>query len=173
MATDKIESGLTKYYSELFKHLKDKKIKLLELGVLKGDGLCWFEDYFPNGEIIGFDIRPNSHFGARTKMINGNQNDSLALQELGNIHGMFDIIIDDCSHYGPYTQRSFDFLFKYLVPGGYYIFEDWSAGFRSPEFRGMDDVICMCIKNFDNYKLELVEAKRLSKGGMVTIVKKM
>jgi len=44
----------------------------------------------------------------------------------------FDIIIDDCSHLGCHTARSFAHLFtKGLRPGGIYIIEDICTAFTS------------------------------------------
>jgi len=36
-----------------------------------------------------------------------------------------DLIIDDASHFLHETRASFNILFPYLAPGGYYIIEDW------------------------------------------------
>lgn len=149
-------SGIYNLYSDLFKHLKDKEITLLELGIKFGDSLEWFENYFPKGKIVGIDTNVCKHYGERTRTILANQNDSLALQKIGNEHGLFDIIVDDCSHYGQYTQISFDFLWEYLKPGGFYILEDWLAGQGSPQFRGMDDVVSNITKNFLGWKIESI-----------------
>lgn len=171
--TDKTIAGITKYYAELFHPIKNSGIKLLELGVLKGESLRWFEWYFPEAKIVGFDHRiPKSEFSDRIKIVIGNQNDSLDLQQLGNENGMFDVIIDDCSHYGEYTQKSFDFLFKFLNAGGFYIIEDWTAGFKHPEYRGIDNVVCKIIRNFNNYEIKEVKAIRLPEGGSLVIIKK-
>ena len=42
----------------------------------------------------------------------------------------FDIIIDDASHIGEFTKRSFWYLFDHhLKPGGLYVIEDWLTGY--------------------------------------------
>jgi len=168
--TDKYETGLIKFYEQLFVDLKDKPIKLLELGIFNGDSLKYFKDYFKNGEIVGVDHREKTVDGVKT--IKGNQEDILFLQQLGNENGPFDIIIDDCSHYGPLTQRSFDFLFEHLNAGGFYIIEDWGVSFRSRQFGDNELVISKVINNFDRLKLKEVRALILPEGGWVAVIKK-
>lgn len=172
--TDKIESGLLKFYDNLFEPYKDKEIKLLEIGILFGECLEYWADYFSKAELFGFDFRfLKEDLNPRITLIKGLQDDSFALRELGNTKGPFDIIVDDCSHYGQYTQNSFDFLFGHLTPGGLYIIEDWTAGFKSPQFRGIDKVLSVCLENFDNYKIKEVRALRLPEGGTVAVIQKI
>jgi SAM-dependent methyltransferase len=174
--TDKLESGLINFYNNLFSSLKEERIKLLELGVLYGESLQYFSDYFTRGEIIGFDwrfLKKAETVSSKISLVQGFQDDAFALRDLGNAHGPFNIIIDDCSHYGHYTQISFDFLFEYLLPGGYYIIEDWTAGFRSSKFRGIDKVLGICIENFMNYNIKEVRALKLPEGGTLAIIQKL
>jgi hypothetical protein len=173
--TDKLEAGLLNFYNDLFKPLKEANINLLELGILNGESLEYWQDYFPKGKFVGFDyyMINNPKLSPRVTLYKGKQDDSFALRDLGNTLGPFNIIIDDCSHYGLYTQISFDFLFEHLSPNGYYIIEDWTAGFRSAQFRGIDEVLGICIKNFENYKIKEIRALRLSEGGSISIIQKI
>lgn len=41
----------------------------------------------------------------------------------------FDIIIDDASHVGCHSLRSFEILFPRVKPAGFYIVEDWGTGY--------------------------------------------
>ena len=148
MTTDKKQAGITDIYTKLFRNQKDKAITLLELGTLDGGGLEWFKDYFKNGKIIGFDHRERSY-----PVEVGRQEDSMRIRDLGEKYKEFDIIIDDCSHYGTYTQISLDFLWKYLKSGGYFIIEDWEASFRMGEWRGVNDVVADLVRNFDRWKI--------------------
>lgn len=148
--TDKIDNGLVEVYAGLFNPIKDKTIKLLELGILKGESLLYWKDYFKNGKIIGYDHKLPE---VDCQMIQGRQEDVYKLQQLGNDNAPFDIIIDDCSHYGHYTQISLDFLWKHLKSGGYYCIEDWHASFQMGEWRGMNDVIAELVRNFDRWRI--------------------
>ncbi len=170
--TDKYQSGIIRFYEEFFKDLKNKPIKLLELGILRGDSLRYFREYFPNGEIMGIDWKLPAEIEG-VKMIQGKQEDIGFLLEIGNKISPLDIIIDDCSHYGTYTKISFDFLFKHLKSGGYYIIEDWGASFRSGEFSGNEKVISNIIENFDRLKLKEVRAIKLHEGGWIAIIEKL
>ena len=51
-----IGMGFTKKYEELFCHLRDSKINLLESGVHQGRSLAMWADCFANGNIYGVDI---------------------------------------------------------------------------------------------------------------------
>ncbi len=171
MLTDKLESGLIGFYDNLFDNIKVNKIKLLELGILGGDSLLYFGNYFKNGSVIGFDHKlPDILLTNNVEMIIGWQGDSLALRELGNKNGNFDIIIDDCSHYGEFTQISLDFLWKFLKHGGYYIIEDWTASFNMGEWRGVNDVVAELVRNFDRWGIKSVD---ILKYPNVVVIKKL
>ncbi len=43
-------------YKGLFSHLRDKPVKMLELGIDKGGSLHFWRDYFQQGTIAGLDI---------------------------------------------------------------------------------------------------------------------
>ncbi|MGH9641596.1 MAG: hypothetical protein ACRD3Q_04160, partial [Terriglobales bacterium] len=64
--------------------------------------------------------------------IHGDQADTAILQnaiDATNGEG-FDVIIDDASHIGEYTRRSFEFLFPNgLKSGGLYFIEDYHTGY--------------------------------------------
>jgi hypothetical protein len=58
-ATDKTP-GYLALYDELFAPLRDRDIRLLELGVKQGGSLELWRDYFPLGRIVGLDMNPPS-----------------------------------------------------------------------------------------------------------------
>jgi len=56
--TDKSSGGhnyLT-LYERYFAPIRSERVKILEIGVLNGASLAVWEEYFPNGTIIGADI---------------------------------------------------------------------------------------------------------------------
>lgn len=114
-------------YEMYFDHLKADPITILELGVLNGSSLKVWEEYFPNGNIIGLDIDPEktSYETSRTKIYSGSQDDA---QIINNIKKDYpeglDIVIDDASHLNSLTIASFELLFDFVKPGGLYIIED-------------------------------------------------
>lgn len=132
--SDKINNDHLKKYDQVFKPYIDKKIALLELGVLKGGSLKLWRDYFPFGTIVGIDIKLPESFdpGERIHIFEGNQADLQFLSQVANKMAPegFDIIIDDASHVGEPTKTAFWHLFdNHLKPNGLYVIEDWGTGY--------------------------------------------
>lgn len=133
----------TPLYHELFLGLRERPIRLLEIGVggydLKtagGASLAMWADYFSCGEITGLDIAekrlaPNP----RIKLYQGSQDDSIVLKKICDERGPFDIVIDDGSHVPKHVVTSFNLLFPSLVDGGLYVIEDVQTAFW-PHFGG-------------------------------------
>jgi hypothetical protein len=119
-------------YEKYFKLMKNTGISLLELGVLRGESIRFWRDYFSNGHILGIDTNAVDFIDTtgRVKILKGSQCDIRFLEDAGSVCGPFDIIIDDASHIGEYTKVSFWYLFdNYLKPGGIYVIEDWGTGY--------------------------------------------
>jgi hypothetical protein len=116
----------TPVYYPFFEALRNKKIKLLEIGIGSGPSLKMWYDFFPLAEIHAVDIAPQTqHDNDRVKTHVGDQGDRASLAKLiEKIGGEFDIIIDDGSHVIKHQQISLGFLFKYLKSGGQYWIED-------------------------------------------------
>ncbi len=132
--TDKSRGYLLNY--EMFlSHKRENDTKLLELGVFKGGSLLMWGDYFKKGTIVGVDIDKleielpqNVHFKL------GDQRDKEFLESITKKYtkGGFDVIIDDASHFGNFTEASFLICFNRLLkPGGVYVIEDWGTGYWS------------------------------------------
>lgn len=123
-----------KNYEIFFKKFKNKKIVLLELGIFHGGSLKLWNDYFSEGIICGLDMNKiDLNFDSdRVFVYQGNQDDSELLDRIAEEKASegFDIIIDDASHIGNITRRSFNHLFhRYLKKGGIYVIEDWGTGY--------------------------------------------
>lgn len=123
-----------KNYGLYFNHLKYTPINLLELGIFTGGSLKVWRDYFEYGKIVGVDIFkvnvPDS--SGRIRTYQGLQQDKALLAKIAaeNAPEGFDIIIDDASHIGELTKKSFWYLFNHhLKPGGIYVIEDWRTGY--------------------------------------------
>jgi SAM-dependent methyltransferase len=123
-----------KRYDPVFEPYLDKKVVLLELGVLKGGSLLMWNDYFKKGSIVGIDINlpMDSQLSDRISVFEGNQTDIGFLADVASRTAPYgyDIIIDDASHMGELTKKSFWYLFdNHLKPGGLYVIEDWGTGY--------------------------------------------
>ncbi|MCK5681708.1 class I SAM-dependent methyltransferase [bacterium] len=144
--TDKIANGLMENYKNLFSPLQYKKISILEIGILEGESLLYWDDYFKHSEtvIVGLDLNlPQVEFAERVKVFACNQNNNEHLSEVAEKFGPFDIIIDDGSHFRKETENCFEVLFPYVAVGGYYVIEDWAAGYwrDRPLYAGMVELV--------------------------------
>lgn len=129
-ATDKYwVHGYTRQYDRHFAHLRDKPVKLLEIGVFRGASLLLWKEAFPKGQIFGLDkntaIWQKFLKGQdRIKVFVGKQEDETFLKSQVIPAGPFDVIIDDGGH-SPLEQiASFNALWPHLAPGGIYVLED-------------------------------------------------
>jgi demethylmacrocin O-methyltransferase len=133
MGTDKSSRAhnYTAAYEQILSSLRSSPIKLLEIGVFKGESLRMWSKYFLVGQIVGLDIYPGcvQYATDKIKIVIGNQADVDFLRQIGEEYGPFDIVIDDGSHVPYDVIISFKTLFPYVVPGGYYVIEDLCCSF--------------------------------------------
>jgi SAM-dependent methyltransferase len=133
-------------------------ITILEIGVLSGESLETWREYYPNAKIVGIDIMPEckkyEDLNRNIFVEIGSQDDPNFLEQVANKHGAFDLIVDDGSHINQHVITSFIHLISSVKPEGVYVIEDcgtsyweeWGGGFRqqntSVEFskRLVDDV---------------------------------
>lgn len=136
---------------------RDFSGRLLEIGVMDGLSVRMWQEYYPNAEIVGIDIKPdmdsymhNEHWqvpeSVKLFTLDGTKADQVLPL------GKFDIIIDDGGHYMKDQQESFEILYPQLNEGGVYILEDlWTS----------------YIEFYQNAKITTIEyLKRLEKKGM-------
>ena len=154
--------GFSEFYTQNLKHLKQKEIKILELGSYAGASAAAFVKYFKNSSVYCFDINI-SKFAFSSKNINvygldiNNENELKRILRKINLESnsnFFDIIIDDGSHYLSDILFSLKTLFKYIKKGGIYIIED----FKHPNYydynRNIDHILVdQVLKNFQEKKL--------------------
>ncbi len=118
-------------YDFLLQRLRDRPIKILEIGVYNGASLCSWADYFPNASIVGVDIKcdfkPTSE---RVSVEIGDSSDSMFLSGLTKRHSTFDIVIDDGSHRSSDQQIAFKALWPSLNSGGVYVVEDLEVSYH-------------------------------------------
>lgn len=133
----------TPHYEDHFGPLRFDPVKVLEIGIggynhpaLGGESIYMWQEYFPRGLIYGMDLfdKPGV-VGPRIRTIQGDQSDREFLRALGEAEGPFDIIVDDGSHVNEHVRISFQELYPYVRPGGYYVIEDLHTAYW-PEFGG-------------------------------------
>jgi len=128
------------YYSKYLHKFLNKKINILEIGILKGIGLAMFSTIFPLATIYGFDnnLKPYNKNkenlikrGANMKNIKVFYFDQLRLNEellkyLKSKKIYFDIIIDDGLHTDKSILNTLELIKPLLSKNFVYIIEDVS-----------------------------------------------
>ena len=144
-STDKFDSGLIREYESMLNRLRNTPIKMLEVGYLRGGFLRWFRDNFKQSEVFGIDINAipelKDNENGKIKMAQIDQNDSEGLVLFAVKNGNFDIVIDDGSHRDVETKNTFDCLWRFLRPNGWYVIEDWGAHYKHSQYGEMGKLI--------------------------------
>jgi hypothetical protein len=130
-------SNYLSVYDTVLANYRDRKLKLLEIGVLGGGSLSLWSRYFSDISIVGIDIDATCKQYERDNIIVeiGDQTDTDFLTELNAKHGPFDIIIDDASHFSKHQKITFNTMFPLLSAQGLYIIEDLHTSYW-PQFGG-------------------------------------
>ncbi len=148
--TDKITyHNFWGFYESHFSKIKNKKINILEIGILNGESLKLLKNYFGKSNIYGIDINKIELNEDRIKTYQMSQVDFEAFEKnFENIK--FDVIIDDGSHMTKHQIDSFTYLFKNkLNNGGLYIIEDLHTSFRR-EYVNTDITAFELVKNIND-----------------------
>ena len=136
LATDKYwVHGYTRLYDKHIGHLRNKPLKFLEIGVLRGASLLLWKEAFPQSQIFGIDkntrIWQKYLRGQKNiKVFVGHQEDTKFLSEQVFPSGPYDIIVDDGGHLPLEQQATFRSLWPSLNSGGFYIIEDLYGNYR-------------------------------------------
>lgn len=174
-AGDKTRKGWTYFrsYTRLLEARRNEPLRVLELGVFSGASLLSWRDYLPRATIVGIDIMdpPDRVIGQdRIHVLQGSQDDPALLDRAAAVAGgAFDLIVDDASHIGYLTKRSLHYLFpRRLVPGGWYVIEDFGTGYLGAYPDGRDFAVPDC-----NDAVPGATEFRSSQHGMVGVVKQL
>jgi SAM-dependent methyltransferase len=131
--TDKEEPYLRRY-ERYFAPLREREVRLLEIGVLRGGSLLLWRDYFQRAVMAGLDkdsVELDDPSG-RIRLFQGDQSDTDLLTRIATevAPDGFDVVIDDASHIASPTRAGFWHIFdNHLKPGGVYVIEDWGTGY--------------------------------------------
>lgn len=126
-------------YEALFGPHRSGPMRVLEIGVLKGNSLQLWRKYFhhPQTVVVGIDIDPDcARFDAPAEQRHvriGSQADPEFLRRVVSEFGPFDLIIDDGSHRSTHMIASFNALYRDgLKDDGIYFAEDLHANYWFP-----------------------------------------
>lgn len=130
---DKDTNGYLPVYRSLAAYL-GPAARVVELGVYRGASLTLWQDLFPDTDtVVGVDNDPNAIWPIGTVRVVCDQADDELVGLLLHISSFFDLVVDDASHDGTKTMRSFELFWPLVRPGGFYVIEDWIIGFPSHE----------------------------------------
>jgi predicted O-methyltransferase YrrM len=156
--TDKGQ-GYTQVYDRWLAHVREQRLRVLEIGLYNGGSLRMWRDYLPNAVLHGIDIDartlayqdevPNS----QVRLVD--QGDAGALEALiAELGGNYDFILDDGGHTMEQQIVSFEVLWPTIMPGGIYVIEDiataYFADYGGGDLRAPDTSI--------DYAKDLVDA---------------
>jgi len=114
-------------YGEIFERMKERNNRILEIGIMKGDSLNLWAEYFTQSIIYGveqdYPQEGMVQLNARVRVITGDAYTPEMITLLKDI-GKFDIIIDDGSHHLFHQKFVIDFYRDLLTDDGILIIED-------------------------------------------------
>jgi hypothetical protein len=130
--------GFTNLYDRFFKDLRSSALKVFEIGILDGNSLRMWKQYFLRAQVYGLDIDDKKNVDEeRIITIVGDSSDRALLRYATEITGRdIDILIDDGSHLMGDQQIALGYLFQFVRPGGFYVIEDLHTSLE----RGFFDV---------------------------------
>jgi hypothetical protein len=134
--TDKIGQGYLPAYQDIAARVT-APARVCEVGVWRGESLRLWQHLFPGALIAGVDADPRSVWPEGTITVRMAQDDPALPAKLTAISPEWDLIVDDASHEGVVTARTFALLWPLIEPGGWYVIEDWFVGFgKHWQFQG-------------------------------------
>lgn len=124
----------TQVYDRLLSHVRERPLRMLEIGLYNGGSFRMWRDYFPNAELHGIDIDPRTlayeHEVPNSKVRLIDQSDPRQLDALiSGLGGNYDFILDDGGHTMEQQIVSFEVLWPHVVPGGVYAIEDLGTSY--------------------------------------------
>ena|SRR5271165_3778488 len=120
-------------YSEIFSPFRTSAKRVLEIGLMSGNSLRMWEEYFERSQVFGVDLCDTPHNGMadlRPLIAEGNHRvhlfDATSKDQVEEHFAdlKFDVIIDDASHYLPHQIAIYENLKSHVAPGGIYVIED-------------------------------------------------
>ena len=124
-------------YERHFERLRDRPIRMLEIGIYKGGSLWMWKEYFKRAEVVGIDIdsATKQYEGEGVTVRIGDQADRDFLTSVGREHGGFDIVLDDGGHQWGQQITSLVTLFEFVNDGGLYMIEDIQNSYSTKPIR--------------------------------------
>ncbi len=145
--------GFTPPYERFVRHLRNSPVKLLEVGVYRGQSLGMWSEYFPNGRVMGVDIgfmdlrKRYAHLPLATADQSNPEQMRAAFEALGITKGSLDICIDDGGHRMSQQNACVGICWPMVKSGGIYILEDLHTAY--PQLVGRHEHIPYPVGHID------------------------
>lgn len=137
--TDKVRQGYMGVYERIAAEL-GPAASVCEIGVWFGGSLATWQALFPDGIVAGADCDPESRWPDGTvRIVCGQDDEALPGLLMDASPGGYGLIVDDASHDGKLTRRTWELLWPLVQPGGYYVVEDWFVGLGKHPWEGWGD----------------------------------
>lgn len=160
----------TIFYEGLFRNKKNDKLTLGECGILNGESLLMWQEYFSNSDIYGFDC--NNDVITNFKKNFNNERITLSnidvtdkddvVRVFSELNITYDIIIENTTNLFEDQIRFIENIHPFLKPGGVLIIENI---FKSYNENYYTDRLKNVLQNFqDHYFIELDHINKNSTG---------
>jgi len=118
--------GYDRVYEPIFQALRDEPIRLLEIGILRGQSIAAWLDYFPRAMIVGLDTFERVPAGkiAILKHPRVTWHECDSTKGPPDMPAGFDVIIDDGLHTPAAQRATFAGFMPLLKERGAYFIED-------------------------------------------------
>lgn len=125
------------FYDKLLRPYRNKPVTVVEIGVLGGNSLLMWQDWFtqPQTRIYGVELedRPGMpRFDERTRVFINDAYQPNAVFDITNATGPIDILIEDGSHYVKHQKDAMRLWWPHIKPGGLVIVEDVFTSYTYP-----------------------------------------
>lgn len=153
------------FYNKELKHLRNKKLKILEIGAFKGSSTAAFHNYFKNSSIYAVD-REKKIFNYKSNRIKFFKLDYMNQKQVkkftNKFLNYFDIIIDDGGHFKSHILHNIKNFFKCLRNNSFYIIEDYGLKFDYLNDKIYEPNIFSILKKLSekkNFKSQIISKK--------------
>lgn len=128
------------FYEQVFGHLRNTEIRLLEVGVGGAQSIKSWLEFFPKALVHGVDLvngtNPWNTVGEkphpRYRFATGDQGSAEFWKNFVlDYGGDFDIFIDDGSHFNHHVIPCFDSMWRHIRRGGFYAVEDLEVAYSA------------------------------------------
>lgn len=105
---------------------------MMEVGIADGSSLLAWREIFPNAlTCVGMDIHPGAKLYAHGMIKPGvefHHGDMCCKEDCERAAGgrLFDLIVEDATHFLPDTLMCLLYLWPFVRPGGLYVVEEWA-----------------------------------------------